>query len=614
MRVPGSFAIATLCAAVLAVVAPGSPRAAPTVEIRAQSQLALDKVRLFREGEAELTGQLVDRMTGDPLAGQEVVIRIGAGGTQSALTDADGKFRAVVPIPEPGELEVHLGFRGAPLVDGTQLSVRTDPARTQVQLAIGVEDVPGGARITVTAKADDAPDHPLAVPIALAGGGPTDKELAPIAQLASGTPFVLTRKAAGGPGQRHLRATFAGDPVHQPATAEATIELIATTTTTLAVDRTRLAFEDDLVATGRVVDEDGAPLARAAVTLVSGDRRLAQGATAGDGTYRFTIEAKVIAGGDPTTPDDGAAGKAPARPAHVATAGEFGLQVQSDPGRPSVRGSASAPIVVAIAKPEPVPVSYTIAAFLATALAAGGFFAARTKPWLRFRRKASASSPADDAAEPIADADTVLDGGLVTARAGVMSTLRRPSDDGFAGVVRDTVRGRAVADAVVRLQLRGAAGVDEREVRTGADGAFALERLGAGEWVAEVAAPGHVTEKFAVTVPHRGELRGVRVDLVPVRERVFQLYRRAAEPILPEARLWGVWSPRQIVDHVRARRPSPALAELTDFVEEIYFSSRLAAETVLPHASARVDRAIAERLPPAAPEKRPPAAPGENVV
>jgi hypothetical protein len=87
----------------------------------------------------------------------------------------------------------------------------------------------------------------------------------------------------------------------------------------------------------------------------------------------------------------------------------------------------------------------------------------------------------------------------------------------------------------------------------------------------------------------------VRVDLVPVRERVFQLYRRAAEPVLPESRLWGIWSPRQIVDHVRSKRPSPALADLTDFVEEIYFSPRLAAEEVLPQAGERVDRAIQER-------------------
>jgi hypothetical protein len=76
---------------------------------------------------------------------------------------------------------------------------------------------------------------------------------------------------------------------------------------------------------------------------------------------------------------------------------------------------------------------------------------------------------------------------------------------------------------------------------------------------------------------------------------VFQLYRRAAEPVLPEPRLWGIWSPRQIVDHVRGKQPTPALSELTDFVEEIYFGPRLAAETVLPQCAERVDRAIRER-------------------
>ena len=135
----------------------------------------------------------------------------------------------------------------------------------------------------------------------------------------------------------------------------------------------------------------------------------------------------------------------------------------------------------------------------------------------------------------------------------------------------------------------------EREVRTANDGSFTLERLPPGELRAEVSAPGYVTEAFVVTIPHRGELRGVRVDLVPVRERVFQLYRRAAEPVLPDGKLWGIWSPRQIVDHVRSKRPSPALADLTDFVEEIYFSPRVAAEAVLPQASDRVDRAIQER-------------------
>jgi hypothetical protein len=359
-----------------------------------------------------------------------------------------------------------------------------------------------------------------------------------------------------------VRAAFAGDDRRQPASAEKTVELSAATATTIALSSARIAFEDDLGVTGKVGDEDGHPVAHAAVTLASGDRRLAQGATGDDGTYRFRVEGEILG------------------------QGQWGLQVQADPGKPSIKPSRSAPEIVRVSAPQPVPVSYTIAAFLATACAAGGFFMARARPWHRLRRPAP---PADAPAN--AAKDDQVQGGLVVARPSLVSTLRRANDDGFSGAVRDTVRGRPVPEAVVWLRLQDA----EREVRTGPDGNFTFEALPIGEWLAEVAAPGHVTEKFVVSIPHRGELRGVRVDLVPVRERVFQLYRRAAEPVLPEARLWGVWSPRQIVDHVRSKRPTPALADLTSFVEEIYFSARIAEETVLPAASEQVDRAIRER-------------------
>jgi hypothetical protein len=314
--------------------------------------------------------------------------------------------------------------------------------------------------------------------------------------------------------------------------------------------------------TGKVADEDGPPISRAAVALISGDRRLAQGATADDGSFRFRVEGEILG------------------------QGQWGLQIQADPGRASIRPSRSPPEIVRVSAPQPVPVSYTIAAFLATAFAAGGFFAARARPWQKLRRPAPpAEMPGNGAL------DEALDGGLVVAKPGLVSTLRRASDDGFSGVVRDAVRGRPVADAVVLLRFDG----QDRTATTAADGSFGFEAMAMGDWSAEVTAHGHVTETFMISLPHRGELRGVRVDLVPVRERVFQLYRRAAEPVLPEPRLWGVWSPRQIVDHVRSKHPSPALADLTDFVEEIYFSPRISEQTVLPTASEQVDRAIRER-------------------
>jgi hypothetical protein len=555
--------------AVLGVLATTAAAELHRVEIRAQTRLSLDRVRLTGDDQAEIGGQLLDSLTGEGIADQVVTIQIGAAGGQGgelvrARTGQDGRFSVKAPVA-PGPQAIDLTFRGGGLVEGSQLHETTDPSRAQVVLTIDVDEAPGGVRITVRATADDRPVPPL--PIALSVGAP-DGPLAPLpgatdaTSATSAVPYLLTRQAAGGPGSRRLRAEFKGDDTRQAATAERTVELTAASTTTIQLSAPRIAYEDDLVVSGKVVSEDGPPVARAAVTLSSGERRLAQGATGEDGSYRFRVEGEILG------------------------QGQWGLQVQADPGQPSIRPSRSPPEIVRVSAPQPVPVSYTIAAFLATACAAGGFFAARAKPWHKLRR------PAPPAEMSVHGAlDEPLDGGLVVAKPGLVSTLRRASDDGFSGVVRDAVRGRPVADAVVRLQL----GELPRAVTTGADGSFAFEGLAPGEWSAQVAASGHVTETFVVSIPHRGELRGVRVDLVPVRERVFQLYRRAAEPLLPEPRLWGVWSPRQIVDHVRSRRPTPALAELTDFVEEVYFSARVAEETALPVASERVDRAIRER-------------------
>jgi hypothetical protein len=535
--------------------------AAPTVEVKAMTALVLEKVRLQGDGAVEVIGYLVDKLTNEGIPHQFITVKLGDD-QGHANTTADGKFRVVMDA-QRGTQPIELRYDGGNLLDRAEFKTVTDPSRQQVTLAIRTEDAPGGTNVIVGATVDDRPTE---LTIQLSVGAPSDAELKELATITSGKPFVLTRAKAGGPGPRRIRASFAGDDDRQTATTEATIELTSATTTTMEIASQKLAYEDDLVVRGKVTDEDGKPVARAAVTLTSGDKRLAQGATGADGSYRFSVEAEILG------------------------QGQFGVQVQSDPGSSYVRGSRSAPVIVRIAAPQPVPVSYTVAAFIATALAAGGFFTARAKPWQRFRRPA----PPAEAKEGATERDEAV-GGLVVAKPGIVSTLRRPYDDGFSGVVRDTVRGRPVPEAVVSLGLAGDAGGDERSVRTHADGTFALEKLAVGEWRAEVAAPGHVTERFMVSIPHRGELRGVRVDLVPVRERVFQLYRRAAEPILPEARLWGIWSPRQVVDHVRSKRPSPALAELTDFVEEVYFSARIADETVLPAASEQVDRAIRER-------------------
>lgn len=438
------------------------------------------------------------------------------------------------------------------------IAIATDPSKQSIELAVEVTEHPAGANVQVTAVGDSGP---VTVPIELAIAAQATEAWNPVTQGAKTfAVYTVARHDAGGPGLYRLRATFTGDVRTQAAAKDAVLELPSPTTTTVAFSQPQLAFEDRLGVTGRVVDAEGQPVAGAAVALMSPERRHAHAATATDGTYGFSVKGDALG------------------------AGRITLQVTTDPGRSYLRPSRSEPRDITVSTPHPVPVWYTIVGFVATGLVATAFFLARRAPWRRWRRP---TLPTDAASAPSA-ADSP--GGLVAAKPGIVSSLRRATDDSFSGVVRDSTRNRPIAHAVIRI------GNDRvvREAIAAADGSFAMTALDAGQWRVEVSADGHVTEHFAVAMPHRGEFRGVRIDLVPVRERAFQLYRRVAEPILPHARLWGIWSPRQIVDHVRTRRHSPALQELTDCIEEIYFSPRIAAEAVLAALRDGVARAQAE--------------------
>jgi hypothetical protein len=263
-----------------------------------------------------------------------------------------------------------------------------------------------------------------------------------------------------------------------------------------------------------------------------------------------------------------------------------------------MRASRSEIRHVEIAAPQPVPISYTLAAFAITAVVALGFLAARTRPWEKLqrpRRDDGERAPGEAPAEPTA--------GLVPARPSLVSTLRRPADHGVAGAVRDAIRHRPLPGARVTLRLSGTR--ETLDALAGVDGSFGFEGLTAGDWRVEVGHRAHVTETFTVSIPHRGELRGARVDLMPVRERIFSLYKRAALPVLPDPARWGVWSPRQVFDHVRTKitgspdgspNPAPALASLTDFVEAAYFAAAQPDEDQLADAETRVEAALREQV------------------
>ena len=427
-----------------------------------------------------------------------------------------------------------------PLADHHRSGARAGRADPQRRAS-----APGGATLMVIAPPSTT--GPSTLPVAARRRRAPGRTLDAAAQRpAPSAPFLLTRarrrrRRHPAHPRRVRRRRHAGSP----RTAEVTLELTSDHEDHDGRStRPALAYEDELVVTGKVTDEDGQPgrprrghaAVRRSPPRPGRDRRRRHLSLRGRGRDHRQQ-------------------------------GQFGVQVQADPGSPYVqpsrlaardhqdrRAAAGAGLVHDRRVPRDRARRRRLLHRARQAVARGSAAprrpprCPRTPTASRARPTAASSSPARrrlDAAPP----------------------LRRR-------LLRRRPRHRARPAGRRRGRPPRCSATASASCRTAADGSFPFEKLAAGEWRAEVAAPGHVTERFAVTIPHRGELRGVRVDLVPVRERVFQLYRRAAEPILPEPRLWGIWSPRQIVDHVRGKRPSPALADLTDFVEEIYFSAR----------------------------------------
>ena len=336
--------------------------------------------------------------------------------------------------------------------------------------------------------------------------------------------------------------------------------------------RPQLAYEDELVVAGKVIDEDGNPVARAAVTLVSGDRRLAQGATAERRHVRFEVEAEIIGHGPVRHPGR-----------------------SRDPGR-----------LVRQAEPQPPRDRATIA----RAAAGAGLVhdrrvhrdRARRRRVLRRAHQAVAPLPPPRAARRGASEEGEIEqtaGGLVVAKPGVMSTLRRPHDDGFSGVVRDTVRGRPVADAVVRARAR------RRRARGPHRAPTAASRSRSSR-----PASGAPRSRRPATSPSSSRSRSRTAASCAACASISCRCASACSssiaappsPVLPESRLWGIWSPRQIVDHVRSEAAEPRARRPHRFRRgDLLLAAARRRDRPRRRPAERVDRAIAsERAPPAA--------------
>lgn len=536
--------------------------AAPRLEVKARTAIELDTV-LRIEGGVVVRGRVVDANSGEPIGRAEVDLQL-AGLSEQTITNDEGAFS--VPFAVSREtLDISVRAFGPALGESrtelTGLAVKNRP----LALTLTIGPITTTEVIAVVRASSDGAEVPnletqLSIDDEPAGRIRTNSDGRGEARLPRTGGLAL-------PGRKTFRVSFAGNDIYDPATSSTTELLKVETSLRLQLESTETAYEDTISARGLLQDLSERPVRAARVDLVSasGDV-LASEVTDERGEFLLEVDANELG------------------------PGLVSIQAVFQSPQPWFESSRSKTHTVTIAEPEPIPVSYTLGAFGATAFALLAFVGARTRPWQKWYPK-----PADGATERAIDDTPIptrpVEGGLVEAKPNIISTLRRASDFGISVIVRDAATWAVIADARVALTL----GSETLETLSESNGTAGLEGLPPGQWQVTAQAKYYVAESFSVQIPHRGELRNARVDLVPVRERIFDLYRAAALPLLPRPGLWGIWTPRQIIEHVKTHsHHAPALEALTSFVEESYFSARRPLESALGPCADLVVAATAE--------------------
>ncbi len=568
---------AALC---VCAVAPRAAATPPVVAIRARTAVTLDPVQRQADG-VQVSGLVHERGSFEPVPYAPVSISFDDQ-MQSTVAEMDGRFTMFFPT-SGGRHRLQVAFRGDDKFDPAEIAVpdfdvSKRPVRIEVRGPERHSRQQGPLPLSIFAQNDV---DPIAVHVDVHYGPADADDLPRVATVFTDTrgsaEYALPADRLGPPGAKRVEVRFAGDDAFDGARGQTGLLLVSATSITFELESRSIGFDGRLRGRGFLLDDRKQGIAGQAVSLsVDGTITRDDGTTA---PQTRSVDDAVTGADGGFALEAGASELGP---------GSYRVQAVFDSSVSHLDSKRSPPVQITVAERRPVPVAWSLAAFGITAGALLAFVALRRRPWTRWvstlrGETAAASAPATAHAPPHT--------GLALARPGLAATLRRPHDFGFSGVVADAVSGSPIGGA--RVEVAGPEG-EPRSAETDEEGRFSLEDLPPGLLRAEVSCAGYVREEFALTIPHRGELRDARVDLLPVRERIFALYRGAAEPLLPRPELWGVWTPRQIVDHVRAARRAGALGALTDYVEEKYFSARTPDEDEIPIAIERVRAARAE--------------------
>ncbi len=363
--------------------------------------------------------------------------------------------------------------------------------------------------------------------------------------------LAIAQEQLGAAGHKRIEVRFAGDEALDAAKASHAFQITSSADLTLVLNKRGVDFGDIIELRGRLQDGRGEAVPGAVIALEVQSQRITNATTDERGDYRMRIDSEELG------------------------SGSIALQTIYRPTETWKAAARSRPATLEIGKRKPLPLSLALAAFAITTVGLLSFVGLRAKPWQRLRKTdADKEAPPQRAASALPPPT-----GLAPGRAKLSNTFRKAHYRDFQGIIRDTMNQHAVAMARITIS-----GPSDEVLQTNAKGGFRSGDLHAGEHRVRIEADGFVSEEFTIAMPHKGEFHNTTIHMLPVREKIFALYKGALLHTLPDPDLWGIWTPRQILDHVRSLAPNEELARLTDFVEESFFSQRSPTEDVLPQA------------------------------
>ncbi|MBL4634365.1 MAG: hypothetical protein JKY56_10860 [Kofleriaceae bacterium] len=548
--------------ALMLVVYPEPAKGAPTVLVRDRSDIHLDPIQRMSRS-AQVRGQVVFRSTsmGVPSA----IVRIDVDDdTVNVVADDFGWFTFTLDLSD-GDHTIEITFEGSDLVDASWAKIESfnfvkGPVLLALDLPTEIADTETAIGLSFTTTTNDLP-VPIEVEVYFGQAGKLRKVGSVRSNAEGAGSYAISSEFFPSPGRYRCELRFPGNQELDAALTNASTTISATSNLVLFTERANFALGEALVVEGRLSDGLGVAIPNAAIALEINSQHLSDSQTDKDGKFRFSVDTEELGSGSSTVQA-------------IYTPNES----WNSPGR-------SKPLTVVIGQRRAISIRSTLLAFAITTIALLTFVGLRTKPWKKWiKSKEPSDKETSDEREELP-----LSSGLTTARTKLGGALRRASEHGFSGTVLSSSTKRVIPGVEITFPSIPV-GANVQPIQSNAEGCFESVSLAEGSYTVRLVATGFVREEFSISIPHRGEFTDTTVKLLPVKEKIFSMYKQAVQNLLPKAGLWGIWTPRQILDYARENQPSPSLSDLTDFVEETFFSQRTPGEELLEVAANKIKR------------------------